>query len=97
MADDRPAIRTQDGLPPCETLSAGEAPVELELEPGVYSWCSCGHSKQQPFCDGTHKEPACPTNRRSLKFELTARQSVRLCLCKRTTTAPYCSGAHEQK
>tara|TARA_Y100001949_G_C15881380_1_gene283960 strand:+ start:322 stop:549 length:228 start_codon:yes stop_codon:yes gene_type:complete len=21
-----------------------------------YSWCSCGFSKNQPFCDGTHKE-----------------------------------------
>ena len=21
-----------------------------------YSWCSCGLSQNQPFCDGTHKE-----------------------------------------
>ena len=21
-----------------------------------YSWCSCGFSKNQPFCDGTHKK-----------------------------------------
>lgn len=27
-----------------------------DLEPGDYCWCACGRSKNQPFCDGTHKK-----------------------------------------
>ena len=30
-------------------------PVMVELEPGTYYWCSCGKSKKEPFCDGSHK------------------------------------------
>jgi len=34
---------------------AGYASIKLEMEPGTYWWCSCGKSKNQPFCDGSHK------------------------------------------
>lgn len=27
----------------------------LELEAGTYYYCTCGQSKNQPFCDGGHK------------------------------------------
>lgn len=31
-------------------------PFKLTLEAGkTYSWCLCGKSKNQPICDGTHK------------------------------------------
>ncbi len=36
------------------TIAAKKAAV-LELEPGTYYWCACGRSKNQPFCDGSHK------------------------------------------
>ncbi|KAK3892641.1 hypothetical protein Pcinc_003530 [Petrolisthes cinctipes] len=33
-------------------------PFRLTLQPGKqYLWCACGHSKTQPFCDGTHLMP----------------------------------------
>ena len=25
------------------------------MESGIYWWCACGRSKNQPFCDGSHK------------------------------------------
>ena len=34
---------------------ANKSPAVLELEPGTYYWCACGHSKNQPYCDGSHK------------------------------------------
>ena len=34
---------------------AAKQPAGVELEAGKdYYWCSCGHSKNQPFCDGSH-------------------------------------------
>ena len=29
-------------------------PVTLDLLPKTYLWCTCGMSKNQPFCDGSH-------------------------------------------
>ena len=33
---------------------AQKGPFVLEVEPGKYAWCGCKHSRNQPFCDGTH-------------------------------------------
>ncbi len=91
---DPSAIPTQDGLAPCAPCRAGNGPVEVQLEPGRYSWCSCGHSKNQPLCDGSHKDPELCTNRKSVKFEIFETQTVSLCLCKHTKTPPFCDGTH---
>ncbi len=41
---------------------ARKSPYVIDEEPGKKSWCSCGHSGNQPYCDGKHKE--CSTLRR---------------------------------
>jgi len=34
-----------------------KAPYAVAVESGKsYYWCSCGQSKNQPFCDGSHQE-----------------------------------------
>ena len=38
-----------------EPVIANKFPYVSELEAGEYWWCSCGKSKNQPFCDGSHK------------------------------------------
>ena len=36
--------------------SVGNGPIAVEVEKDKsYYWCSCGQSKKQPFCDGSHK------------------------------------------
>lgn len=89
------AIPTQDGLPPCAPHIAAIGPAEVYLEPGRYSWCSCGYSQDQPFCDNSHRDPQHHTNRKSVKFEITEGQTVALCRCKHTKTPPFCDGTHE--
>ncbi|MGF2411396.1 MAG: CDGSH iron-sulfur domain-containing protein [Ferruginibacter sp.] len=35
---------------------AAKQPAMVKVVPGkIYSWCTCGLSEKQPFCDGTHK------------------------------------------
>ena len=64
---------------------------EVDLEPGVeYLWCGCGHSKSQPFCDGSHSG----TEFRPKMIKVGEAMRLYLCGCKRTTDAPYCDGTH---
>jgi len=39
-----------------EPTIAQRGPYPVELEAGKsYSWCACGLSANQPFCDGSHR------------------------------------------
>lgn len=69
---------------------AKKVPAILDLEPGTYTWCACGTSDAQPFCDGSH---AC-TSHAPMAFEVKEKRKVALCLCKRTSNPPYCDGKH---
>ena len=54
-----------------------------------YYWCSCGMSKNQPFCDSSHQG----TDFKPLKFSLdTPQTKMFLCGCKLTQKAPFCDG-----
>lgn len=65
--------------------------VEEVAEGQLYSWCTCGLSQVQPFCDGSHKGA---TEMKSLKFVAEKTGIVFLCGCKQTKTPPYCDGSH---
>ncbi len=69
---------------------ADKRPVVLELEPGEYWWCACGRSKNQPFCDGSHKG----TGFQPVKFVVEKKRKMALCLCKHTKKPPLCDGSH---
>ncbi len=55
-----------------------------------YLWCSCGRSKTQPFCDGSHAG----TGFLPVTFKAETDEDVIFCGCKHTATAPFCDGAH---
>lgn len=65
-------------------------PAIVKVEPGkVYSWCSCGLSEKQPFCDSKHKEiEGIPF--RSVKVLFDKEEAIRFCQCKQTKTPPFC-------
>ena len=71
-------------------------PQMVLTEPGkIYSWCTCGLSDKQPFCDGQHKQiEGMPY--RSIKIQFDKEEEVWLCQCKQTKTPPFCDGSHKQ-
>lgn len=71
---------------------AQKAPYQVTLEAGkTYYWCSCGLSKNQPFCDGSHKGSEFVPQQ--IKAEKT--ETVYLCGCKMSAKKPFCDGAHK--
>jgi len=70
---------------------AGITPIRVEVEAGQkFSWCTCGLSDNQPYCNGAHKG----TSFRPMGCEAAETKTVSLCTCKQTKNAPYCDGAH---
>ena len=69
---------------------ASKMPAVLQLEPGEYWWCSCGRSKDQPFCDGSHKG----TSFTPEKVVIEEAGRVALCNCKQSGNGAMCDGAH---
>jgi len=77
-------------IPVSEPHCVQKQPYSLELEAGDYWWCACGLSKNQPMCDGSHKN----NGFQPLRFSLQQKSSVSLCGCKRSKNPPFCDGSH---
>ena len=71
---------------------AQKAPYLVEVEAGkTYYWCSCGLSKNQPFCDGSHKG----TDLTPLPYVATETKKVAMCGCKYSKAGQLCDGSHK--
>ncbi len=69
---------------------AQKKPYLMDLEPGTYAWCACGESKNQPYCDGSHKNTAF----KPIIEKVTEAKKVAWCGCKQSGNKPYCDGTH---
>lgn len=61
------------------------------LEPGTYWWCACGHSKTQPFCDGSHKKTE---GIKPQKLVIEQKKVYKICGCKESKLGPICDNSH---
>ena len=74
-----------------QVLCAKRASIPIEVEEGKsYYWCSCGRSKNQPFCDGSHAGTAF----KPVKYQATSTSKVYFCQCKQGKKQPLCDGTH---
>ncbi|MSU65038.1 MAG: CDGSH iron-sulfur domain-containing protein [Opitutus sp.] len=70
---------------------AQKSPYVLGMKPGTYYWCTCGGSKNQPFCDGSHKGTAFAPQ----KVEIAVEGKVAWCGCKHSKNGASCDGSHK--
>ena len=72
---------------------AGRAPLPIEVEAGKsYWWCACGRSKNQPFCDGSHKGSAFSP----IEYKAAENTKAFFCACKHSGKKPLCDGTHKR-
>ena len=74
-----------------EAQIAQKAPYPVEVVAGKSVWwCACGHSKNQPFCDGSHKGSAFTP----IEYTPAETGTAYFCGCKHSATKPLCDGTH---
>jgi CDGSH iron-sulfur domain-containing protein 3 len=75
-------------------VRASDTPFATAVEQGKdYWWCACGQSKNQPFCDGSHKAAGVFT---PVKYTATETKTVYFCGCKASGNKPLCDGTHKK-
>lgn len=68
-------------------------PFVVDVKAGdTKAFCSCGLSKNGPFCDGSHKS----TGKSPCIVQFDEDQKVFACGCGRSGNAPYCDGTHSK-
>ena len=73
-------------------VTARKSPFKVKVEKGkTYSWCACGLSQAQPFCDGSHRKEG---KFKSLKYYPEESKDMYFCGCKMTKNPPFCDGSH---
>eukprot|EP00930_Biecheleria_cincta_P001681 TRINITY_DN102808_c0_g1_i1.p1 TRINITY_DN102808_c0_g1~~TRINITY_DN102808_c0_g1_i1.p1 ORF type:complete len:384 (-),score=58.80 TRINITY_DN102808_c0_g1_i1:237-1361(-) len=81
---------------------AARSSVGVFVEKGEKrAWCTCGLSKNQPFCDGAHRAAnemhgVTPDTGgyKPLLWESQESKEYRFCQCKATGNPPFCDGSH---
>ena len=72
---------------------ADNKPAKVSLSKGQeYHFCTCGRSKSQPFCDGSHVGTTFTPKVMVAEED----GDAYLCACKHSGNLPFCDGTHNQ-
>ena len=67
-------------------------PYVLTDEKKKYTWCACGESANQPFCDGSHKGSGFTP----VIIENEKEGNIAWCGCKHSSNKPFYDGSHSE-
>eukprot|EP01013_Petalomonas_cantuscygni_P024857 TRINITY_DN46584_c0_g1_i1.p1 TRINITY_DN46584_c0_g1~~TRINITY_DN46584_c0_g1_i1.p1 ORF type:complete len:267 (-),score=30.20 TRINITY_DN46584_c0_g1_i1:240-1040(-) len=73
-------------------------PHKVTHDPAIQRWwCSCGFSRDQPWCDGSHEvaNAVFQTSFQPLPWQPEKEGVSGMCLCRRTRAPPRCDGEHK--
>jgi glutamate synthase domain-containing protein 2/CDGSH-type Zn-finger protein len=74
-------------------IIADNKPAKVELvKDQEYYFCTCGRSKNQPYCDGSHAG----SGFKPKSFVAEQSGDGYLCKCKHSANLPFCDGTHKQ-
>ncbi len=73
-----------------EKRTPQKMPYVMDVEPGTYAWCACGHSNNQPYCDGSHQG----SDMSPVIEKVDEAKKVAWCGCKQNQGGPFCDGSH---
>ncbi|TPV93406.1 MAG: glutamate synthase [Myxococcales bacterium FL481] len=74
-------------------IVSNNRPSKVTLTKGEeYYFCRCGRSKNQIFCDGSHKG----TGLTPQAFRAEEDGDAYLCACKHSASQPFCDGTHKR-
>ncbi len=74
-----------------QVVCAKRSPIPVDVKAGeTYYWCTCGKSKKQPMCDGSHAG----TSFTPMAWTAPATEQKYFCACKQAGTKPFCDGTH---
>ncbi len=71
---------------------AQKKPFITEETKGKRAWCACGHSSNQPYCDGSHKG----TGMSPIIVDIEQDRKVAWCGCKQSKNGAFCDGSHSK-
>ncbi len=77
-----------------EPKIAQKSPYVKDEAAGRKFWCACGHSQNQPYCDGSHGR--LNTGIRPVPVDFPEPKRVAWCGCKHSANKPYCDGSHSR-
>ena len=70
-------------------------PIRIKCKEGrMYMWCACGLSRNQPFCDGTHKIEQLGAKLKPLPWKCHKTGMYWFCNCKHSGKKVFCDGTH---
>ncbi len=76
-----------------QPFCAQKSPIPVAVTGGkTYYWCSCGLSKSQPFCDGSHRGSGFAPTAYLAEKDAT----VYFCGCKHSANGALCDGSHKK-
>lgn len=71
-------------------MPTGYEPYVRREEPGTKWYCRCRQSKNQPYCDGSHKGSAFTP----MRVDIDREKTVAWCACRQSGNLPFCDGSH---